>query len=577
MSPISRWQRVVAVASILLLAACGKDDAASEVFSDADSPLRYVDADTPYLFAALEPLPDDIYEKIEPRMKQLMSSYQDVIRLSLLQSMEHDGDGEELSEEDQQRVTAVLERVLELFSSEGLREAGFDRESKVMLYGKGLLPVLRISLSDADAFEETLAAVEADAGTELQVAKLDDVTYRFGGDDNARVVLAVIDEQVVASIVPTGLSEDSLREIFGLKMPAQPMSKSGRLAEISKTYGFSAHGAGFVDFQKIVSTFTDEQVGVNAELLKLTDFDAEQLSDVCKSEIRGVSAIAPRLVSGYTEFTDERMASTTVLELRSDIADGMATLPALVPGLGGDHGGLFSFGMSIDLLAAREFYEARLDALEADPFKCELFAELQAGVAKGRAALNQPIPPIAYGLKGFVAVVDNIEGLNVATKQPPTEIDMRFLLATDNAPGLVAMGSMFSPELAMLGLKPDGKAVRFTSPMMQGPVEEAWVAMNENSVALAVGEDAEDNAGGMLAKQGSTPPPVFAMDMDASRYYSFVGDAITMRSDEESSPELNEAVQTLMDNLAALIDRVSVRVNFTDRGVEIPAVTTLKD
>ncbi|MGB5347943.1 MAG: hypothetical protein WBN23_17390 [Woeseia sp.] len=569
-------QRIVVIGLLSLLAACSKD-ASDGAFSGADSPLRYVDADTPYLFASLKPMPDEVYDKIEPRMDKLLKSYQDIIRLSLQQGLAAADESAGGSQQKQERVAAVIQRLVGMFSAEGMSEAGFDRNSKILFYGTGLLPVLRVSLSDVDAFEKMLQEVEAEAGGEMQKARLGNLDYRFAGDDKLRVVLAVSEQQMVASLVPSGLSEEGLRQVFGLTLPNKPMNKAGRLDALAEKYGFSGHGAGFIDFSRLVQTFTDEPSGINAELLQHAEFDAAQLSDVCKAEVRGMAGIAPLLVTGYTAFTEREIASRTVLELRSDIAAGMMKLPTAVPGLGNDHGGLVSFGMSIDLLAAREFYAARLDAMEAEPYKCELFAELQAGVAQGRAALNQPIPPIVYGLKGFLAIIENVEGLDLVSKQPPTAIDMRFLLATENAPGLMAMGSMFSPELATLNLSNDGKPVRFQSPQMQGPVEEAWLAMNNNAIALAAGNGAEKKVAGMLKADSSKPPPFFAVHMDASRYYSFVGDAMLVQQDEEMPPELGQAVRELMQNLAALIDRVSFTVNFTDRGIEMPNVTTLKD
>ncbi|MGB5581736.1 MAG: hypothetical protein WBM68_14280 [Woeseia sp.] len=572
----ARLLQILALCTFPFLAACSQD-AKTNVYTDEDGPLRYVSADTPYLLASLTPLPDDVYDKLEPRIDRLMKSYQAIIRLSVQQGMQQAAEGEALPEAQREQMNGVIDRLVGLMSADGMHAAGFDRNAKVLLYGNGLLPVLRVSLNDAAAFEKTLKSIEEEAGNEMELATLDKLSYRFVGDDKARVVLAIIDGQLVASIVPVGLSDDSLRSVFGLTLPAQAISKSGRLQQLAETYGYTSHGAGFIDFEKLVHTFTDAQSGINAELLQLGEFDAAQLSDVCKAEIRSMATIAPRLVTGYTEISEERMSSKTVLEFRRDIADGLATLPAVVPGLGTDHGGLVSFGMSIDLLAAREFYSARLDAMEDDPYNCELFAELQGNVAQGRAAMNQPIPPIVYGLKGFLAVIDNVEGLDVATKQPPTAIDMRFLLATENAPGLLAMGSMFSPELAMLNLKNDGKPQRFESPQMQGPIDEAWLAMNDNAIALAVGNGAEDEVGGMLTAATSSPAPFMAMHMDASRYYSFVGDAMSLQDKEDMSPELGAAVRELMQSLAALIDRVSVTLNFTDRGMEMPAVTTLKD
>ena len=119
----------------------------------------------------------------------------------------------------------------------------------------------------------------------------------------------------------------------------------------------------------------------------------------------------PRIVGGYNDLSTEQIASTAIFELRDDIAGELTKLSAPVPGLGKDHGGLMSFGLGLDLLAARKFYEARLDALDANPYECELFAELQAGVAGGRAALQAPLPPIVYGIKGFLAVSSDMDAV----------------------------------------------------------------------------------------------------------------------------------------------------------------------
>lgn len=577
MHRFAKASTLLSVTVLAALAGCGKKDEPAAAFDGGQAVLQYVDADTPYLFASLEPAPDDVYEKVEPRMDRLLGAYRNLIRLSLTDALEQGELPEDDQPADSERIIAVVDRLIGMFSEEGMKEAGLSRDSEVIVYGAGLLPVLRIAIADVDAFEKTLEEIEAEAGTEMQRATLGSLSYRYAGDDEARVVIAIVDDQMVASLVPAGLSEDSLRSVFGLTKPSRSIAASGRLGEIAQTYGYTANGAGFVDIKRLAGVFLDEPAGINAELLALANYNAEELSADCRTEIRDLAGIAPRLVTGYTEYSADRLASNTVLELRSDIAEGLSALTAPVPGLGRDHGGLFSFGMSIDLLAARDFYSARLDAMEASPYRCELLGGMQAGVAQGRAALEQPVPPVVYGLKGFLAIVDNVEGLDIGSRQPPESIDLRLLLAAENAPGLLAMGSMFSPELAQLNLQADGKPVRFQSAMMQPPVEAAWLAMTNDGLALAVGRNGEQQAASLLDQDAGEPPPLFAMTMDAARYYGFIGDAVMAQSDDETSPEQARAVRELMQTLSELIDRISMSVVFTGRGVEIPAITTLAD
>jgi hypothetical protein len=336
---------------------------------------------------------------------------------------------------------------------------------------------------------------------------------------------------------------------------------------------------GLIDVGRIVATFLDDQSGVNAELLALMDYDGSELDDVCRAEIREMAEIVPRIITGYTEMSVDQFTSNTVIEIRSDIAAGLATLTAPVPGLGSEQGGLASFGMSIDLLAARDFYAARLDAMEADPYECGLFAELQNGVANGREALNQPLPPIVYGFKGFLAVVEDIDGMDLANDQPPTSVDARLLIAADNAAGLLAMGAMFSPEIAALDIQPDGEPVRFESPQLDGVVDAAYVAMTDDALAISVGQGTEARLADMLSADISSPHPFASMEMDAKRYYNLMAETMVLEEDDEdpTPPELKESIANLMTVVGDMFSRMTFQVNFTERGVELPSTVVLSD
>ena len=559
----------------LILAACsGGDD---EAPSNGEGILSYVPADTPYVFAATKPLPDEVREKFAPHVEAIVKSYSSLMQASLKQEP---GDDEEthLDDESRIRVSAMLEQVAGMVTAEGIPEAGIDRDSTMAVYGVGLLPVLRVTLSDGDRFEATMAKLESDAGEKMSVASIDGHSYRYAGDDEGRVIIAEIDQQLVVSLVPTGLSEEQLKSVLGIDLPAESIAETGALAELADQYGFQSYGFGMIDVLRVAATFLDDQTGVNRELLTMMDYDASSLSDVCKTEIRALAGIAPRVVAGYTDITEHHIRSMTAVELRSDIATGLQTLTAPVPGLGAEQGGLMSFGLSLNLLAARDFYSGRLDAIEADPYECELFADVQEGVARGREILNQPIPPIVYGFRGFLAVIDDIKGMDLAKQQPPTAIDMRVLLATDNADGLLAMGAMFSPEIASLELKPDSKPVKLTLPAIASSMAEAaYVAMSESALALSFGTGSESALEAMLGADPNDPSPFISTDMDAARYYGFVGDAMTLGDNDEQSAEVIQAQSEVMKTFQKMFSRISFDVLFTERGVEMPSAMELAD
>lgn len=560
------------------LSACSKQpgEASASALVSSEGLLKYVPADTPYLLAMPVALPDDVLDKLEPQVDVTLHMYPALIKAiltSVIASKEAAGeDAGEL-----QDAIPFVDELGSLLSIEGLRAAGIDRDSRVVMYGVGVLPVIRTTLSDGTLLEAAFARLEEAAANKMSVATIGNYEYRFAGDDEGRVIVAIMDNELVISLVPAELSEEQLKAVLGLTLPEENIAETRTLKHIADKYGFKDYLVGFMDIERFASVFLDDQSGVNAELLSMIDYDDSKMSDACKNDLRSIAGVMPRIVIGYTDVNIEKLSSKAVFELRQDLAAGISTMTGPVPGLGSDQGGLFSMGMSTDLLAARDFYAGRLDAMDADPYECEEFLDFQATVAAGREILAQPVPPVAYGFKGFLAVVEDIEGLDLQNEIPPTSIDMRLLVSIDNAEGLLAMGAMFSPELAALDLEPDGEPVRLEMGQLAALGQTVHIAMTDNAIAVSVGEGTEDRLGAMLAASVNDPSPFMAFEMDAARYYDSIGDAMMTDGDGdiESMQELQEAMQAMMNMAKESLSRLSITVDFTEHGIELNSTVHL--
>jgi hypothetical protein len=166
--------------------------------------------------------------------------------------------------------------------------------------------------------------------------------------------------------------------------------------------------------------------------------------------------------------------------------------------------------------------------------------------------------------------------MDLRKQQPPTDINMRLLVATDNPEALVATGAMFSPEIAAMDLKPDSKPVKLAVPAVASMIEAAWVAMSGDAIAFSFGNGSETRLESMLGAASKQPPPFMSMNMDAGRYYSLIGDVTTSTNSDEL-PEVAKANAEIMTLLGQVFDRISVDVEFTENGVEIPSTMELKD
>lgn len=542
--------------------------------------LKYIPADTPYVFAATEPMPKELSDKFEPTIDEILKSYQRIARHAMAERQVKMS-SEEGGEEKTERFRIVAEEVLGLMSIDGIRSAGIERDSAFALYGNGLLPVLRFELSDSESFDAAIARIEEKAGESLESGVAGRKEYKYVDLDKVRLIIATLGDQAVITVVPAKFDESQVAVALGIKKPRKNLYRSRKLRVIAKEYGFANYMTGFIDNERIAQTFLGEETGLDKNLFAALEYDAPELTDVCKAEFMQLAGIAPRLVFGYSELNTDFLESAMIIELREDIAQGLATLPALVPGLGVDPGGLFSIGFSFNPLAAREFYEARLDAMEADPFECEKLEDLQNGVAKGREMLNQPVPPVVYSFRGIVANIADITGMDMAGDKMPESVDASVLFAIENAQSLVMMGAMMDPQIAALNLVPDGKPVKLEMAQLASVAEQAFAALSENALSVSVGEGAAAQASGMLYAEGSDPAPLISMSMDSARYYQMMADAMMEANPETEGKEMPMAVRMALRDVivlsGALYERMSVNVRLTDRGVEIKGRMTLSD
>jgi len=568
---------ILVLVALSALAGCGRKSSESAALENEAGILRFVPADTPYVIVNAGPVDDELLDKMTGDNPQIMSAYRIVVDDAMRQAAADYPEGAPERVEIE-RSAELMGRIVEFLSLDGLRAAGVDFNASMAVYGNGLLPVLRARLTDADSFEAAIAGIEADAGHALEQGQIDGYTYRHAGDGDGRLILAAIDDYVVISVAPSGFGDAELRSLLGLTLPAENLAEAGTLADLAREYGYTRHYLGYVDLRRITSTLVESRSGLDALLLQGAEFDPDALSDACRREILELADIAPRTVFGYTRIADDGIDSSLTVELRPDLALGLTALPSAIPGLGVDNGGLMSFGLSLDPGALRTFYEARLDAISNDPWECEYFAELEAGAERGREALAQPIPPVVYGFRGVVGVVDGLDIAAMTTGQPPTSADAALLLAIENAPELLTMLAMFSPDLAALDVQPDGKPVALNLPQAALLPEMPYAALTDSALVVSTGQGAAARITRLLEADRAATPPFVALAGDVGRYYETIAGAMLERDAAgELSPEARMAIADSLRSLAAVYDRLHVNVLLTERGIRLDAAMTFKD
>lgn len=573
--------RIVILAAAAILTSFIAVNSASAASRNSVDILNYIPADTPYVFAATRPLPSKLSDKLEPTLAELLEAYQSVLRYVMAEQLVKMS-SEEGKEDEAEQLRGLMEEVLSLMSLEGIRGAGIGRDSAFAFYGNGIVPVLRLELTDTDLFDAAVSRIEEKAGETLLIGEADGESYKYMVADKVHLVIATLDDQAVITVVPAAYDEANVAAAIGATRPQNSLKKTRALRNLGREYDLTDHMMGFVDHRRIASVFAGNPGSADSAFFAALGEDLPTPSKVCATEIMEMVEIAPRMVFGYSKISAEELDSRMIVELREDIATGLMAIPTAVPGLGMPTDGLISFGMSMQPMELRNFVEARLDAMTEKPYECEYFADLQAGVAKGREALQQPIPPVVYSFKGFVMNLNDLDFDALERNEAPETFDMSAMVAIENAEALVMMAAMMDPQVAALQLTPDGKAVDLSSIAHFATLPgDAFAALVKDALSVAVGEKAEQQSAAMLTASSNEPAPFISMNMDAARYYALMADSVENAPAEEGEaempPALREAISKIVRLSGSIYERMAVDVRFTKRGVEVDGQMQLSD
>src|SRR5690606_25867291 len=208
----------------LLLGACGTSK------KDLASPLAYVPAETPYVFANIESLPESTVQAYADMLKPVDEAYR-----KLLADIRTEVEQSEESAEEKRKILGLIDLASDKLSIEGWENIGFSRRGRTAFYGVGAMPVLRIELGDPAKLRAFIAEVEALAGKPIPTAEVEGQAYWRMQPDDSRpfaVVMAIIEQHLVVTI-DAGPEVAALPDLLGLRQPAQSLADTGGLQEVN--------------------------------------------------------------------------------------------------------------------------------------------------------------------------------------------------------------------------------------------------------------------------------------------------------------------------------------------------------
>lgn len=546
------WRGAFALGTLLAVAGCGKK-------AQDDAPIAFVPADTPYVIASLEPVPEKVTENWRRQMQQAWPVVTQIYGPII----------DEIGKKDEgasRVLRALLDEVRDRDTLEKWRELGFTMQARSAIYGIGLLPVIRLELADADAFRAAVARVEQKSGAKLATARIGDQDLWTFGSAEVQGLMAIEGKQLVLGLVPGSADEALKRRVLGLDRPEKSLADSGALADFNKARGYLPYGSGWVDTRRVLALYGSDP-GL-AAFAKADGKELPALDAACRSELDALATKAPRLAVGYTALDGSRMTLHMRMDLEPALAKTLAALPSPLPSATAKDA-LFDFALAMPVLRGRDFLVAQADAVAKAPFACSLLQPMNDSFAEMKTKLDQVIPPPFADLVGLRATIDRFEWSEGADKP---DISGVLLVGSNNPAFLVNLAQVSTPALAQLKLEPNAQPVAIPAGALPGaPADLAFnAALGAHTLGVSVGKDEATRLGSAVAAAPGAPGTLFEMNMSGA-VYKLLADGMGRFADKIPDQQRSqiEGSRKLYALYAQWIKRVDVRTSLTADGVDL--------
>jgi hypothetical protein len=283
---------------VLTLGACSRTEEPAPSGAE-NALLDYVPADSPYVAANLERLPEDVIDTYLERMQPAINEMQaqlTALRTDLETARKESANGAD-DDPASRLALAVLGELDGNLSRSGLSSLGLDILSHKVVYGVGAFPMVRLGLSDAAVLRATIERVLENAEIPVAEQTFEDVGFwriiaEDAGDVPLGLYLAILDDHLVAGLLPPAYEAEVLPSFLGLVKPSDSTARD-QLSRLNRDHGYTPFGSGILDLHLLADEFLEADSLTLRVLADTGEVDPESISADCKSEVHEIIGNAP--------------------------------------------------------------------------------------------------------------------------------------------------------------------------------------------------------------------------------------------------------------------------------------------
>lgn len=466
--------------------------------------LAAVPADTPYFFGVIEPMAPDVRDQMYAQTGVQLKK-----GLKKLAS----GEGRAAL------VAAAIYSEVDGADGHWSDALGIASDARFVLYGLSAWPVMRIEVKDPVRVRELLARVVKAGDPDLQPRSVGRAMLYELREKGLAVVFGVVDNQLIASALPAAQLDRALPAIIGTEPPARSMRDSTVLPTLLAKHRFVPATFGFADTRRVFEVLSGHGKGQFDQLASMLD---GKMTPACQDDLGRIAATFPRIVLGYSRVDVRGFEGAFTVETSRSVTAGLAKLHAAMPAMPAKTQPLFAFGAAVNVDAAVTWMKDSASALRAAPFRCDALEPLNKSIDELASKLDQPLPPMVQGLRGFELVIDD------ATVLPPSG-NGHLLVAGDHIADVVHGMLAKVPQLASLQLPASGAPMELPLSLLGVPatIKSAHFALRPTRAVIAVGDDSSGRASGRVAAPDAHVPlmtMVFDIPKLRERFGAFMKD-----------------------------------------------------
>jgi len=579
------------VISYLVLTGCGSDN--------TNNSLEYIPADSIMYIGAQEPFP--IKEAL------IWSQKTFPIPKSVYSDFKAEPDPE--SSAIEKFFTLLAGDYIQLyFEPEKLEpDWGIAANNQLSFYTLGVIPVLRLNLSNKERFINKIKSFEKQAGLTSEAHTLEQAQYhRYKTEDeysdmNVDFIIAYDKNDVIITF-DLHMDDDTLAIALGQKKPQKSLASIQQIELINEKYQFGEHAlTGFINQKELINGLTSidanrlaktiyyfEQYDSNksskdksAHNNKKTSPLDELRTPECRNDMLAITDNWPRTVFGYKKFDlksdPAQLDAMLIVETNDQVfLEGLETIKGFIPEfVHNDTDKLFAIGLGLDIDNVIPFMIQQLNELKKKPYQCSLLLELQTTLKGIDPSVLGLATMMVKGIKGISMTLNQIEGdfSDIKKLTGLKQVDATITLTANDPKSLFQTAQAFIPGLGSIEIPDDGSAFELPLPL-PNPLpnkQKVMAIVKDEHIAIYTGETATKQAQNLATMSVKKSVSFMEVVIDYGKYYDLLGSFSP--ADIEVDPVIQEMFNSLKETDLIISESIRTSSNglIMDVKMSVPA------